>query len=122
MESAYIGVATQVVVKTAVGTVQVFAQNIGSGGRLAPGSPVTLTWSPDTTFVVASDEQTEEQTEEQTDEEGGTRMNPRMTRDQLIRRGAAGATLLSLPGLLAACGGGDGGGGGDSNGELAKAS
>jgi spermidine/putrescine transport system substrate-binding protein len=34
-------------------------------------------------------------------------MNPRMTRDQLIRRGAAGITLLSLPGLLAACGGGD---------------
>jgi spermidine/putrescine transport system substrate-binding protein len=40
-------------------------------------------------------------------------MNPRMTRDQLIRRGAAGITVLSLPGLLAACGGGDGGGGGD---------
>jgi spermidine/putrescine transport system substrate-binding protein len=34
-------------------------------------------------------------------------MNPRMTRDQLIRRGAAGITLLSFPGLLAACGGGD---------------
>jgi spermidine/putrescine transport system substrate-binding protein len=30
-----------------------------------------------------------------------------LTRDQLIRRGAAGITLLSLPGLLAACGGGD---------------
>lgn len=40
-------------------------------------------------------------------------MNPRMTRDQLIRRGAAGITLLSLPSLLAACGGGDGGGGAD---------
>lgn len=40
-------------------------------------------------------------------------MNPRMTRDQLIRRGAAGITLLSLPSLLAACGGGDGGGGGE---------
>jgi spermidine/putrescine transport system substrate-binding protein len=44
-------------------------------------------------------------------------MNPRMTRDQLLRRGAAGATLLSLPSLLAACGGGDDGGGG--GGELA---
>jgi spermidine/putrescine transport system substrate-binding protein len=50
-------------------------------------------------------------------------MNPRMTRDELLRRGAAGATLLSLPGLLAACGGGDddggdggsGGGGGETN-------
>jgi spermidine/putrescine transport system substrate-binding protein len=39
-------------------------------------------------------------------------MNPRMTRDQLIRRGAAGITVLSLPSLLAACGGGDGGGSG----------
>ncbi len=35
-------------------------------------------------------------------------MNPRMTRDELIRRGAAGITLLSLPALLAACGGGGG--------------
>jgi spermidine/putrescine transport system substrate-binding protein len=40
-----------------------------------------------------------------------------MTRRQLVQRGAAGATLLSLPGLLAACGGGGGGGGG--GGELA---
>jgi spermidine/putrescine transport system substrate-binding protein len=43
-------------------------------------------------------------------------MNPRMTRDELLRRGAAGVTLLSLPGLLAACGGGDDNGGGDSAG------
>ena len=34
-------------------------------------------------------------------------MNPRMTRDELLRRGAAGVSLLSLPALLAACGGGD---------------
>ena len=37
-------------------------------------------------------------------------MNPGMTRDQLLRRGAAGITLLSLPNLLAACGGDDSGG------------
>ena len=43
-------------------------------------------------------------------------MNPRLTRNQLIRRGAAGATLLSLPGLLAACGGG--GGDGEATDEL----
>lgn len=43
-------------------------------------------------------------------------MNPRMTRDQLLRRGAAGVTLLSLPALLAACGGG--GDGGEATGEL----
>jgi spermidine/putrescine transport system substrate-binding protein len=39
----------------------------------------------------------------------------RMTRTELLRRGAAGATVLSLPALLAACGGGGGGG---SEGEL----
>jgi spermidine/putrescine transport system substrate-binding protein len=44
-------------------------------------------------------------------------MTMRMTRRQLVQRGAAGATLLSLPNLLAACGGGGGGGGG--GGELA---
>ena len=32
-------------------------------------------------------------------------MNSRMTRDQLLRRGAAGLTVLSLPTLLEACGG-----------------
>ncbi len=45
-------------------------------------------------------------------------MNPRLTRNQLVRRGAAGLTVLSIPGLLAACGGG-GDGGGESSGELA---
>jgi spermidine/putrescine transport system ATP-binding protein len=52
-ETAYIGVATQVVVKTAAGVVQVFAQNIDSGGRVpAPGTNVILSWSPESTFVV----------------------------------------------------------------------
>jgi len=36
-------------------------------------------------------------------------MNPRLTRQELLRRGAAGGALLALPSLLAACGGGDGG-------------
>jgi spermidine/putrescine transport system substrate-binding protein len=44
-------------------------------------------------------------------------MNPRMTRDQLLRRGATGLTVLSLPSLLAACGGGDDGG--EGGGEVA---
>jgi len=39
-------------------------------------------------------------------------MNPRMTRDELLRRGAAAGVLLGFPSLLAACGGGNGGGGG----------
>ncbi|MGH3017887.1 MAG: ABC transporter substrate-binding protein [Gaiellaceae bacterium] len=44
-------------------------------------------------------------------------MTIEITRKQLLRRGAAGVTVLSLPGLLAACGGGGGGDGGDG-GEL----
>jgi spermidine/putrescine transport system ATP-binding protein len=52
-ETAYIGVATQVVVRTAAGTVHVFAQNIDAGGRVpAPGSNVILSWAPESTFVV----------------------------------------------------------------------
>jgi spermidine/putrescine transport system ATP-binding protein len=52
-ETAYIGVATQLVVDTTAGTVQVFAQNTDSGsGVPAVGSPVALSWSPESTFVV----------------------------------------------------------------------
>ena len=39
-------------------------------------------------------------------------MNPRLTRQELLRRTAAGGALLAFPSLLAACGGGGGGGGG----------
>jgi spermidine/putrescine transport system ATP-binding protein len=52
-ETAYIGVATQLVVETRAGEIQVFAQNVDTGGRMpSPGSSVTLSWSPDSTFVV----------------------------------------------------------------------
>jgi len=62
VESAYIGVATQLVVDTRAGTVEVFAQNIDSGGGVpATGSNVTLSWSPESTFVV---DQPEEENEE----------------------------------------------------------
>ena len=44
-------------------------------------------------------------------------MNPRLTRNELLRRSAAGGALLAFPSILAACGGGDGGGG-DDGGEL----
>jgi spermidine/putrescine transport system substrate-binding protein len=37
-------------------------------------------------------------------------MNPRLTRDELLRRGAAAGALLAFPSLFAACGGGDDGG------------
>ncbi|HUG65335.1 MAG TPA: spermidine/putrescine ABC transporter substrate-binding protein [Gaiellaceae bacterium] len=39
-------------------------------------------------------------------------MNPRLTRNELLRRGAAGSALLAFPSILAACGGGGGNGGG----------
>jgi len=52
-ETAYIGVATQVVVRTAAGIVHVFAQNMDSGGRVPPpGTTVVLSWAPESTFVV----------------------------------------------------------------------
>ena len=63
-ETAYIGVATQLVVDTPAGTMQVFAQNIDSGSRVpAPGSPVTLSWSPGSTFVVEPQPQDKEEEE-----------------------------------------------------------
>ena len=37
-------------------------------------------------------------------------MNPRMTRDELLRRGATAGALVAFPSLFAACGGGDDGG------------
>jgi spermidine/putrescine transport system ATP-binding protein len=56
-ETAYIGVATEVVVETPLGVVHVFAQNLDSTRDIpAPRSPVTLTWSPDATFVVDRDD------------------------------------------------------------------
>jgi spermidine/putrescine transport system ATP-binding protein len=52
-ESAYIGVATQYVVDTAVGRLMVFAQNTdGNAAAIGPGSSVTLTFSPESTFVL----------------------------------------------------------------------
>ena len=64
-ETAYIGVATQVVVDTPAGTVQVFAQNIDSGESIpAPGSSITLSWSPDATFVVSGQDNDDEEASE----------------------------------------------------------
>ncbi len=64
-ETAYIGVATQVVVDTRAGTVHVFAQNLDSGGRVpAPGSNIILSWAPASTFVVDRDQVTMEEESE----------------------------------------------------------
>jgi len=61
-ETAYIGVATQVVVRTSAGTVQVFAQNMDAGGRVPPlGTNVVLSWAPESTFVVDRDPTTSEE-------------------------------------------------------------
>jgi spermidine/putrescine transport system ATP-binding protein len=65
-ETAYIGVATQIVVRTKAGIVHVFAQNIDTGAGIpAPGAGVTLSWSPEATFVVAPDEMSGSTTEEE---------------------------------------------------------
>jgi spermidine/putrescine transport system ATP-binding protein len=64
-ETAYFGVATQVVVRTAAGTVQVFSQNIDTGGRVpAAGTTVVLSWAPESTFVVDRDDSTTEEGDE----------------------------------------------------------
>jgi spermidine/putrescine transport system ATP-binding protein len=63
-ESAYIGVATEVVVMTPVGEMTVFHQNVEAGGVApAPGSRVTLSWAPDATFVVDRGDRGEERRE-----------------------------------------------------------
>ena len=56
-ESAYTGVATEVVVSTPSGDVSVFHQNVEAGGMApAPGTSVTLSWAPGATFVVDREE------------------------------------------------------------------
>ena len=63
-ESAYIGVATELVVATPVGELTVFHQNVEAGGVApAPGSEVTLSWAPEATFVVDRGDTGEESTE-----------------------------------------------------------
>jgi spermidine/putrescine transport system ATP-binding protein len=51
-ETAYVGVATQYVVDTPAGTVVVYVQNSGGARPLEAGTPATISWSPEATFVV----------------------------------------------------------------------
>ena len=51
-ESAYIGVSTQYIVETAAGPVAVYVQNNRPGGQIETGQRLTLSWSPESTFVV----------------------------------------------------------------------
>jgi spermidine/putrescine transport system ATP-binding protein len=56
-EIAYIGVSTQYIVETPAGSISVYVQNERPGaGGLAPGERLTLSWSPESTFVVDSPE------------------------------------------------------------------
>ena len=55
-ESAYIGVSTQYILDTPAGPVTVYVQNDRPGGSVATGERLTLSWSPESTFVVDSQE------------------------------------------------------------------
>ena len=60
-ETAYIGVATELVVSTAVGELTVFHPNVEAGGVAPrPGSAVTVSWAPEATFVVQREPEGEE--------------------------------------------------------------
>jgi spermidine/putrescine transport system ATP-binding protein len=57
-ERAYIGVSTQYIVVTPAGRITLYVQNTEAGaGTAGPGDQVTLTWSPEATFVVDSEEE-----------------------------------------------------------------
>ena len=57
-ESAYIGVSTQYIVDTRAGAITLYVQNAEAGAPSAqPGDHVTLSWSPDATFVVEPEEE-----------------------------------------------------------------
>jgi spermidine/putrescine transport system ATP-binding protein len=57
VESAYIGVSTQYIVETPAGVVTAYVQNDRPGAQaIAPGSRLTLSWSPECTFVVDAQE------------------------------------------------------------------
>jgi spermidine/putrescine transport system ATP-binding protein len=59
VESAYVGVATQYIVETPTGKLSVYLQNTRPGGEgAAPGDRVTLSWDPNSTFVVDATEET----------------------------------------------------------------
>jgi spermidine/putrescine transport system ATP-binding protein len=60
VEQAYVGVATQYIVDTACGRLTVYRQNASPGlNGASPGDRTTLSWSPDSTFVVDSMEGSE---------------------------------------------------------------
>ena len=55
VEQAYVGVSTQYIFETDCGRLTVYRQNASPGlNGAAPGQRLTLSWSPDSTFVVDS--------------------------------------------------------------------
>jgi spermidine/putrescine transport system ATP-binding protein len=60
-ERAYIGVSTQYIVDTAHGAITVYVQNSDPrASAVQPGDQVTVSWSPEATFVVNPEEEREE--------------------------------------------------------------
>jgi spermidine/putrescine transport system ATP-binding protein len=60
-ERAYIGVSTQYMVDTPHGAITVYVQNTDTrAGGVQPGDQVTLSWSPESTFVVDSEKERSE--------------------------------------------------------------
>jgi spermidine/putrescine transport system ATP-binding protein len=60
-ERAYIGVSTQYIVDTAHGPITVYVQNTDPrASGVQPGDQVTLSWSPEATFVVDPEEDRKE--------------------------------------------------------------
>jgi spermidine/putrescine transport system ATP-binding protein len=60
VEQAYVGVATQYIVETDCGRLSVYRQNASPAlNGASPGDRTTLSWSPDSTFVVDSMEGSE---------------------------------------------------------------
>jgi spermidine/putrescine transport system ATP-binding protein len=60
VEEAYVGVATQYIVETECGRLTIYRQNATPGlNGAAPGQRLTISWSPDSTFVVDSMEGSE---------------------------------------------------------------
>ncbi len=60
-ERSYIGVSTQYVVATPHGAITVYVQNMDNQASGAhPGDQVTLSWSPEATFVVDSEKESTE--------------------------------------------------------------
>jgi len=57
-QSAYIGVSTQYILDTPAGPVTVYVQNDRPGPQVSTGESLTLSWSPESTFVVHAQEGT----------------------------------------------------------------